>query len=177
MLLGMRGPTLSINQYDLAVPLAFQTALDWLEEGRTGTVLVGSVDGFSKALHGEALAGCSRASAPVGEGSAFFVLTREGGSDARALVAEILTGGGMPSVPSGAPILLNGHAGGELSDEMAGFARVYGVFPTSMGMDVAAAALLLRPDPPVRPWPRAGRIRCLKRAETGDWGTVLIARG
>ena len=51
MLLKIRGPSLSINQYEMAVPLAFQTAIDWLEEGRTETVLVGSIDCFSKALH------------------------------------------------------------------------------------------------------------------------------
>jgi 3-oxoacyl-[acyl-carrier-protein] synthase II len=31
MLLKLRGPILSINQYEMAVPLAFQTAIDWLE--------------------------------------------------------------------------------------------------------------------------------------------------
>ena len=51
MLLKVQGPSLSINQYEMAVPLAFQTAIDWLEEGRTETVLVGSIDCFSKALH------------------------------------------------------------------------------------------------------------------------------
>lgn len=172
MLLGMRGPTLSINQYDLAVPLAFQAAVDWLAEGRTRTVLVGSVDGFSTALHGEALSVRSRDAIPVGEGSAFFVLTREGGSGARARVAEILTGGSGPAVTTDAPLLLNGHAGGEFDSRAAGFAHVYGAFPTSMGMDVAAAALLLS-----REGRSAGRIRCLKRGETGDWGSVLVERG
>ncbi len=170
MLLGMRGPTLSINQYDLAVPLAFQAAVDWLEEGRTRTVLVGCVDGFSKALHGEALAGRSREPTPVGEGSAFFVLTREGGSDARATVAEILTGSGQ-SPPADARLLLNGHDGGDLDSREAGFAHVYGVFPTSMGMDVAAAVLLLRHGSD------SDRVRCLKRCETGEWGTVLVQNG
>jgi 3-oxoacyl-[acyl-carrier-protein] synthase II len=175
MLLGMRGPTLSINQYDLAVPLAFQAAVDWLDEGRTRTVLVGSVDGFSTALHGEALSGRSRDAAPVGEGSAFFVLTREGGSDARAMVAEILTGlGQLPS--KDAPLLLNGHAGAE-PGRTAGFADVYGVFPTSMGMDVASAALLLGSEPPLPARPDSGRVRCLKRCETGEWGTIVLARG
>jgi 3-oxoacyl-[acyl-carrier-protein] synthase II len=172
MLLGMRGPTLSINQYDLAVPLAFQAAVDWLAEGRTRTVLVGSVDGFSKALHAEALAGRSRDSAPIGEGSAFFVLTQEGGPDTRATVAEVLTGGSGSPVPTDAPLLLNGHAGGKLEPPTAGFAHVYGVFPTSMGMDVAAAELLLS-----REGRSTDRIRCLKRAETGEWGTVLVQKG
>ena len=66
MLLKIRGPNVSINQYYMSVPLAFQTALDWLEEGRAASVLIGGVDCLSSS---------SRCPVPIGEGSAFFVLT------------------------------------------------------------------------------------------------------
>jgi len=201
MLLKIRGPSLSINQYEMAVPLAFQTAIDWLEEGRTETVLVGSIDCFSKALHAASLncrdfnngAGGQRA-IPVGEGSAFFILTRPGVQDNRhPFVRHILMGGasrqdGAP-IPN-MPILHNGN--GKSTDFMgqipahANFAHLYGTFPTSMGMDVAAALLLLRTEqllslslPQFDGGPafhKNPRIGCLKQGETGDWGMIVIGR-
>jgi 3-oxoacyl-[acyl-carrier-protein] synthase II len=191
MLLRMRGPSLSINQYELAVPLAFQTAIDWLAEGRTPMVLVGSVDGFSKALHEEALGRCRRGGAaapeavPVGEGSAFFLLARPDPSvRAHAVVEAVRTGGRGTPLTAEAPVLRNGQGatvppGGEFPGAL-GFAHVYGVFPTSMGMDVAAAVLLLQSAPGARSGSHtagpAGRICCLKQGETGDWGTIVVAR-
>ena len=94
MLLKIRGPSLSINQYEMAVPLAFQTAIDWLEEGRTETVLVGSIDCFSKALHEETLRCGGTGAVPIGEGSAFFVLTAAGSAGgAHPVVEAVRTGG------------------------------------------------------------------------------------
>jgi 3-oxoacyl-[acyl-carrier-protein] synthase II len=184
MLLGMRGPNLSINQYELAVPLAFQAALDWLEEGRTGTVLVGCVDGFSTALHEEALR-CGGADAvPVGEGSAFFVLTAdEAGSAAHLVVEAVCTGGPGPSVVrpgADALVLRNGVRPPDAPGGERCLSGVYGSFPTSMGMDVAAAVILLRAGGlPGIQWPaagRRGRVCCLKEGESGDWGAVVLAR-
>jgi 3-oxoacyl-[acyl-carrier-protein] synthase II len=201
MLLKVRGPSLSINQYEMAVPLAFQTAIDWLEEGRTETVLVGSIDCFSKALHAASLncgdfkngAGGQRA-IPVGEGSAFFILTRPGAQDNRHPFVQHVRMGGA-SRQDGAPIpnmsiLHNGN--GKSTDFMgqtpahANFAHLYGTFPTSMGMDVATALLLLRTEqllslslpqfdggPAFHENPRIG---CLKQGETGDWGMIVIGR-
>jgi 3-oxoacyl-[acyl-carrier-protein] synthase II len=184
MLLGMRGPSLSINQYELAVPLAFQAALDWLAEGRTGTVLVGCVDGFSMALHEDALR-CGGADAlPVGEGSAFFVLTAAGSAGGAHPVVEAVRTGG-PGRADAQPVedalvLRNGvRAPGAPAAEVC-LSGVYGSFPTSMGMDVAAAVLLLRAGGlPGIQWPAAGRrdrVCCLKKGESGDWGAVVLAR-
>jgi 3-oxoacyl-[acyl-carrier-protein] synthase II len=185
MLLGMRGPSLSINQYELGVPLAFQAALDWLEEGRTGTVLVGCVDGFSTALHEEALR-CGGADAvPVGEGSAFFVLTAvDADSGAHPVVEEVRTGG-PGRVDSGgiadALVLRNGVRPPDAPGDERCLSGVYGSFPTSMGMDVAAAVILLRAGGlPGIQWPaagRRGRVCCLKEGESGDWGAVVLGRG
>jgi 3-oxoacyl-[acyl-carrier-protein] synthase II len=202
MLLKLRGPSLSINQYEMAVPLAFQTAIDWLEEGRTETVLVGSIDSFSKALH-EASLNCRNlkntdsgqgAAVPVGEGSAFFILTRSGAQDIRQpFVHQVHVG--AASRPDGPPIpnaliLHNGHGPPTgVMDQLsvhANFAHLYGTFPTSMGMDVAAAMLLLRSEQLLRlslPQFDGGAafhenplICCLKKGETGDWGMIVIGR-
>lgn len=201
MLLKIRGPSLSINQYEMAVPLAFQTALDWLEEGRTETVLVGSVDCFSKALH-EASLNCraghngkgDQRAVPVGEGSTFFVLSRSEAPGIRCpFVDHVHMGKTRREVGAlipATPILLDGHC--RNADFMGqvgvyvNFTNVYGTFPTSMGMDVAAAMLLLRTEQLLRvslPQFDGGRafyqdprIGCLKQGETGDWGMVVIGR-
>jgi 3-oxoacyl-[acyl-carrier-protein] synthase II len=201
MLLKLRGPILSINQYEMAVPLAFQTAIDWLEEGRTETVLVGSIDCFSKALHEASLncqdlknADSGQKAAPVGEGSAFFLLTRSGAQDIRhPFVQHVHVGGASRLDAAPIPNTLILHNGtGKNADAMcqipvhANFAHLYGTFPTSMGMDVAAALLLLRTGqllslslpqfdggPAFRENPR---ICCLKKGETGDWGMIVIGR-
>ena len=201
MLLKIRGPSLSINQYEMSVPLAFQTAIDWLEEGRTQTVLVGGVDCFSKALY-EAALHCrdpknrapGNGAAPVGEGSAFFVLTRQERQDLpypfvhQVQVGETIRPDGLP-IPS-ALILNNGNActsglSGQLPAH-ANFCHLYGTFPTNMGMDVATALLLLRTqqllnlsmpqldgDPVVQ---KNLLIGCMKRGETGDWGMIIIGK-
>jgi 3-oxoacyl-[acyl-carrier-protein] synthase II len=201
MLLKIRGPSLSINQYEMSVPLAFQTAMDWLEEGRTESVLVGSIDCFSKALH-EAALNCrdsknedrGQGTAPVGEGSAFFILTRSGVQDSRCLFVQHVDMGGAGRLSAAPipimPILHNGNGGrADLDDYFpvhANFAHVYGTFPTSMGMDVAAAMLLLRTEqilsisvpqfdggPAFHENPRIG---CLKKGKTGDWGIIVIGK-
>jgi 3-oxoacyl-[acyl-carrier-protein] synthase II len=201
MLLKIRGPSLSINQYEMAVPLAFQTALDWLEEGRTETVLVGSIDCFSKALH-EASLNCrdlkngdsGQRAVPVGEGSSFFILTRSGAQGIRCPFVQHVHMAGARR-PDEAPIpntliLHNGngqHTGfmGQISVQ-ANFAHLYGTFPTCMGLDVAAAMLLLRTEqllsisfPQFDGGPafhENPRICCVKKGETGDWGMIVIGR-
>ncbi len=184
MLLGTRGPSLSINQYELAVPLAFQAALDWLEEGRTGTVLVGGIDCFSKALHEETLRCGGTGAGPVGEGSAFFVLTAaDSAGGAHPVVEAVRTGGpGRADAQpvEGALVLRNGvRAPGAPAGEVC-LSGVYGSFPTSMGLDVAAAVLLLRagrlPGVAWSPAGRRDRVCCLKEGESGDWGAIVVGR-
>jgi 3-oxoacyl-[acyl-carrier-protein] synthase II len=201
MLLKIRGPSLSINQYEMAVPLAFQTAIDWLEEGRIETVLVGSIDCFSKALH-EASRNCrdlknggsGQWAAPVGEGSAFFILTRSAAHDTCCPFVHRVQMG-RASRHEGAPIpntLILHNGNGKNTDLVgqirahANFAHLYGAFPTSMGMDVAAALLLLRTEqllsislPQFDGGPAFQEnplICCLKKGETGDWGMIVIGK-
>lgn len=199
MLLKIRGPCLSINQYEMSVPLAFQTAIDWLEDGRTSTVLVGGVDCFSKALHDASLSrreikngSGGRTPVPVGEGSAFFILTRSDAAGARyPFVHEVHMGTAMrsegPPVPT-TLILHNSWKTGILDHASAhvNLARLYGAFPTSMGMDVAAALALLKTEQLLSMClpqsdggsmlPENPRIGCLKQGETGDWGMIVIGR-
>jgi hypothetical protein len=130
--------------------------------------------------------------APVGEGSAFFVLSRSEAADARCpFVHQVSMGGSnrpdLPPVPDGL-ILDNGSAAksGQADPPRAhaNFTRIYGAFPTSMGMDVAAALLLLRmksaPGLPLplldgqQALPDNPRVACFKKGETGDWGMIVL---
>jgi 3-oxoacyl-[acyl-carrier-protein] synthase II len=198
MLLKIRGPNVSINQYDMSVPLAFQTALDWLEEGRAASVLVGGVDCFSKSLCDASLCipnrkngDSGRPPVPVGEGSAFFVLTRSDAKETRyPFIQDVRIGRNLRDIvlPSNALFL---HDGGVEAAALIGpaarqavFSRVYGAFPSSMALDLAMAALLLKkekdrnalvphfdfgPDLMKNP-----RVCCLKKGVAGDLGWIEV---
>ena len=198
MLLKIRGPNVSINQYDMSVPLAFQTAVDWLEEGRAASVLVGGVDCFSKGLCDATLCtpnrndeNSSRGPVPVGEGRAFFVLTLSDAKESRyPFIRDVRIGRNLQDIapPSGALFLHDGS--GEASSLLgpaacqAVFSRVYGAFPSSMALDLAMTALLLKkekghaliphfdfgPDFAKNP-----RICCLKKGVAGDLGLIEVA--
>jgi 3-oxoacyl-[acyl-carrier-protein] synthase II len=198
MVLKIRGPNVSINQYDMSVPLAFQTALDWLEEGRAASVLVGGVDCFSKGLYDAAP--CTpnrkdgdngRRAVPVGEGSAFFVLTLSGAKENRyPFIRNVRIGRNLQDIamPSNALILHDG-SGQEAAligpaTRQAVFSQVYGAFPSSMALDLAMAALLLKKEngwnallphvdfgPDFRENPR---ISCLKKGVAGDLGLIEV---
>jgi 3-oxoacyl-[acyl-carrier-protein] synthase II len=198
MLLKIRGPNVSINQYDMSVPLAFQTAMDWLEEGRAASVLVGGVDCFSKGLCDASLCmpnhknGDSiRRPVPTGEGSAFFVLTPSDAIDTRyPFIQNVRIGRNLRdmALPSSALFLHDG-SGEEAAliapaARQAVFSRVYGAFPSSMALDLSMAALLLKkekgrntllphfgfgPDLIKNP-----RICCLKKGVAGDLGWIEV---
>ena len=82
-LLEKNTPNITINHFDMSVPLSFMTALSWLRSGRVDSVLVGCVDEFSKtsAYHQSHFLGdgsdSSQYGMGVGEGSVFFLLAPE----------------------------------------------------------------------------------------------------
>ena len=164
-------------------------------------MLVGSIDCFSKALH-EASLNCpelkngdgGQRAVPVGEGSTFFILTRPEAQDLRCpFVDHIHLGKAHRQdgvLSPNTPILHNGNftkpdSIGQIRVH-ANFAPIYGNFPTSMSMDVAAALLLLRTEQLLsislpqfdggRAFHENPRIACLKQGETGDWGMIVIGR-
>ncbi|MBI5589563.1 MAG: beta-ketoacyl synthase chain length factor [Deltaproteobacteria bacterium] len=197
MLLKIRGPNVSINQYDMSVPLAFQTALDWLEEGRAASVLVGGVDCFSKGLCNASLGTQNRKDGdsgrwpvPVGEGSAFFVLAPSGEKEGRyPFIQDVRIGQCLQDIalPSGALFIHDGS--GEEADligrsiRQAVFSHAYGAFPSSMALDLAMAALLLKKEGRNALLPhfdfgpdfmKTPRICCLKKGAAGDLGVIEV---
>lgn len=78
------GPNLSLSHYDMSIPSAFATAVQWLEEDRVDTVLVGGVDEYCKVLgyywhcrQQDEKNQPATETDVIGEGACFFVLSRE----------------------------------------------------------------------------------------------------
>ena len=126
-------------------------------------MLVGCVDGFSAALHAEALRCGGTDAVPVGEGSAFFVLTAdEAGSGAHPIVEAVRTGGPGPSAERPVAILSDNdiehallalacmHVGRAVCAVSSSYCRLaQGDFARIHGILAALGALLggLRPAP------------------------------
>ena len=150
------GPNLSINHFDMSVPSAFLTAFQWLEEKRVDAVMVGGVDEYSKVM------GCYgkfvKSPLLTGEGSAFFLLTRNDDSSfGYASIQDIIMGSIKDSIiafPQNAVGILNmdGYGtwdqcyGKYVPENMhaASYVDYYGNLPVGMGFDIAVAAMGLK---------------------------------
>jgi 3-oxoacyl-[acyl-carrier-protein] synthase II len=158
-----RGPNHSVSHLDMSFPSALLTALQWLREDRVDTVLVGGVDEFSKALAyaWQKTAG-THSGAPqsplVGEGAAFFVLSRaEAASPSPYGVIEQVALERAPRnptiLPRAAAYILGiqnlarpGRIGRRLPQgaRPAAYAHLYGIIPVAAAFDLAIAALSLK---------------------------------
>jgi 3-oxoacyl-[acyl-carrier-protein] synthase II len=170
ILLGATGPSLTVSQFEMSVFSALLTARQWLLEKRVDAVLFGGVDECGPVLGycherffgegGRAMTPLlfDRQSAVVGEGAAFFLLTRGGeGAGRYGFLSDLgfgrLSAGG-PRVPENALLLLgaDGHsrcgAGyGALvppGAEVAAYAPLYGSLPVGSAFDLAVAGLTMR---------------------------------
>jgi 3-oxoacyl-[acyl-carrier-protein] synthase II len=172
--LGGHGPTLTINQFDMSVPLAFLTACQWIEEDRVDVALVGGADEFSRSMgyYRQYLAPERRPDrptqlpshrSPVGEGSAFFVLAKDRPAAVYARVksarVQAVSGDNRtgPPVP---PMII--HSGGDPEafagngSEMASYEHLYGRLPVGPAFDLAMAAIMLKTGKFYPPWSRTG---------------------
>lgn len=190
--LGEHGPTITINQYDMSVPLAFQTACQWLEEDRVDSVLVGGADEFSRAMgfYTQHLQAGRKSGpppddavkqSPVGEGSAFFVLEKD--SDEPSSYAHVSSAGvtavnGNPdAAPPGALMIVNPDslrtAPPRGNKECASFAHLYGSLPVGMAFDITMAAIMLKtgkryPAGPAIAGDRRQKVTPLRAAQVRD---------
>ena len=93
ILLNAKGPNLTVSQFEMSVPSALLSACQWLEDKLVDAVLFGGVDEYCNVLgycwqrfFGPDLAirmkplEWRNQSAIIGEGSAFFLLTRDEGN-------------------------------------------------------------------------------------------------
>ena len=158
------GPNLSLSHYDMSIPSAFVTALQWLEEKRVDTVLVGGVDEYCKVLgyywhcqqHPD-----SRARGPVaesdiiGEGACFFVLSRNvDDPKPYGVIETVRLGHGRAArsdFPENTVFYLNVDGYSECDQKyatvvppaapVATHTHIFGGTPIGMGFEIAIAAL------------------------------------
>ena len=218
--LGITGPCLTVSQFEMSVPSALITAVEWLNEERVDKVLFGSVDEYCDLLGycWHRFYGHNHASsmnplmfdtetAVVGEGAAFFLISLEGGTETTyGKIVEVRTqctnGFDHPDPNQTFYILgADGHKGWGrhykrcLTENMriVSYTPLYGSFPTNMAFDMAAAFSVLRAKR-LFALPKgcsysselniikeeralgAEKISCLKFADNGESGTILIAK-
>jgi 3-oxoacyl-[acyl-carrier-protein] synthase II len=201
ILLKERGPSLTVSQFEMSVSSALLTAWCWLAEERVDRVLLGATDEYSDVLgycweryFGAPEAGQAemnpldfdRQSAIPGEGSVFFVLSR----DKSRMRHGCITGVDMGFLDratldlSGGDALLIGADGhretGRLYRPIVAGRKslvchtpAYGSLPTGQAFDVATAAHQIGAGTNDR---LAGRTatRCLKLGRNGEFGLVAL---
>ena len=167
------GPCLTVSQFELSFVSGLVTAVQWLEEKRVDTVLIGGVDEYC-----DTLGYCwlryfgnwgkrqlspfeyGSQSAIPGEGAAFFLLSRtKKDADPYCMITSVQIGNTRTEKPSflDDSILLSGADGHKgcskpyretslQNSSLVSFTPVYGSFPTNNAFDMAAGALVLSED-------------------------------
>jgi 3-oxoacyl-[acyl-carrier-protein] synthase II len=211
-----RGPTLTVTQFGFAFHHALMLAGAWLREGRCKYVLAGSVDECGAVMEYVcaqklriAVDGrikpflfSATPTAVPGEGSVFFLLTREEEAKKYCRIAGVSVNDG--SFTEGAPDLCivdaDGMTGGEAAYlsvllpgvYAAGYAPVYGSMMTGSAFSCAAGALMLekqiRYASPVQDNPHGislctatesaavEKIRCVKMGCANERATIQLKR-
>ena len=168
ILLKEMGPNLSVSDYDMSIASAFLTACQWLKEERVDSVLIGSVDEYSKILgyfwhclyHTDNQpAGSINEKTPdhaiIGEGANFFVLARENEALSPYGFIEDVRMGNFKrrriNLPENAAFFLGADGYSECDDQyenyfskdtrVASYSHLYGGLPVGTGFDIAIAAL------------------------------------
>jgi len=168
ILLKEMGPNLSVSHYDMSITSAFLSAYQWLQEERVESVLVGSVDEYSKILGyfwhclynmGNKKAGfagkMNLEHAIIGEGANFFVLARENEAASPYGFIENVKMGNFKrkgiNLPENATFFLGADGYSECDDQyanyfskdakVASYSNLYGGLPVGTGFDIAIAAL------------------------------------
>lgn len=170
IMLGAKGPSLTVSQFDMSVPSALLTARQWLAEGRVEAVLFGAIDEVSDLIgylwHRERGAQrdhtifplrTSEESSIIGEGAAFLLLTRDDQGEGYCAIDAIETGnsyGGKLSLPDDALFVIGADGRKELGaryratvpvdSRVACYAPIYGSMPAAAGFDLACSALILQ---------------------------------
>jgi len=171
ILLKLGGPCLTVSQFEMSVPSALMSACRWLDEGRVDQVLFGAVDEYCDVLgycwrrfFGEGYDGIMsplsqdlQSSVP-GEGSAFFLLSRDKTDHSRyGYIADVRMGrmkGGEIDLSEAALYILGADGHKECDGfykhfipegiNAACYSPIYGSLPIGPAFDMAVAALCIR---------------------------------
>ena len=171
ILLKASGPNLTVSQFELSVPSALLSACLWLKDKQIDAVLFGGVDEYCDVLGyswqgffgsnpsaGIQPLNWEQQSAIAGEGSAFFLLTRDEGDQPKyGFINDIQIGNlasGGPEIAEDTTLFLgaDGHKScGTLYPRhiaegtcAACYTPLYGSFPVNTAFDMAIAALSLK---------------------------------
>ncbi len=193
ILLKQTGPSLTVSQFDMSVSSALITAWCWLNEGCIDTVLFGAVDEYSGVLGYcyDRLFGAEnltemqpldfkKQSAIPGEGSAFFVLSRDESRAKHGIItgaSSCFDGNRKLNELNYQPLIIgaDGHRETGASyaalisgrNNVACHTALYGSLPVGQAFDMAIAALSCV---------REGRpTRCLKISREGEFGIVELS--
>lgn len=172
ILLGAKGPNLTVSQFQLSVPSALMAARLWLEAGRVDRVLFGAVDelsdliGYLQARQGELERPLGPS--PCGEGAAFCLLSTRPEAQAPYCVLEQAVTGMGEAPGTGDLVLLSGEPPAAPDPRARSLAALYGAMPAAPAFDLAAAAILLRQGP-------ATTIDCLTLAGDGGFGLARLS--
>lgn len=169
ILLGAKGPSLTVSQFEMSVPSALLSARQWLAEERVDAVLFGAIDELSDLIgylqhrqcgpqHPAAIAPLAPGeSSIIGEGAAFLLLTRKDESRAYCTIDAVETGslyqGDLPLADDA--LLLVGADGRQevgaryratipADARVACYTPLYGRMPAAAAFDLAVAALILQ---------------------------------
>jgi 3-oxoacyl-[acyl-carrier-protein] synthase II len=162
------GPNLSVSHYDMSIPSAFLCALQWLQEDRVDTVIIGGVDEFCKVLGyywhcmykdtaGRPAGGGTRHRI-IGEGACFFVLANAVGTGSAYGRLEAVQMGSYRrermALPGDATFFLGADGFSECEPHYvevvpagaaaANYTHLYGAIPVGTAFDVAIAALSIK---------------------------------
>ncbi|MCK5803320.1 MAG: beta-ketoacyl synthase chain length factor [Lentisphaeria bacterium] len=166
ILLGIRGPCLTVSQFELSPVSGLLSAREWLRTGRVKAVLFGAVDelcavlgySYDRFFHGSS-DGPMRPldlecqTAVPGEGAAFMVLASEGGDAGHGWLDGIAWENCGPTlVPGGMHCVLGaeGHAChaphyravlGGVDSGVSAYSPAFGSFPSGQVFDILAATL------------------------------------
>ncbi len=166
----IKGPCLTVSQFDMSFFSALVTAGAWLETGKTDAILIGTADAYCEVI-GYCIHGFSkreRLPYSFGEGAAFFLVTRDTGTQPRYGYFDEITMGQSQNleIPLDADIIFTPSSTDICDDkarEMAhGRERRHGFSPTDSSMDVAYAV-------------KGKKRTCyIKLGQDGAYGKIMI---
>ncbi|MDR1947272.1 MAG: beta-ketoacyl synthase chain length factor [Desulfovibrio sp.] len=159
--LRVQGPCATVCQFESAAASGLMLASQWLYGGRVDRVIFGAVDEYTELLASvtRRLArlreaegtGEGRRSLPLGEGAAFFILSREEKKSVGRITAVSLQSGPScreKTAPDDCPCFLSGATSFEARNRPGVFdgSKVYGNIPVAAALDCAAALVMLQKE-------------------------------